>query len=81
MDEGDKTIPVEVRKACLILHLNVQELSKAKVLDAWKKEIIEVHPKKGGTYQSAIILNKAQETLLSWLAKSAGRTKPPSVGV
>ena len=66
-----KTIPPEIRKACLILGVRQEDLTTAMVVEAWKKQIVDVHPDKGGDTETAIILNTAKDSLVHWIDSQA----------
>jgi hypothetical protein len=66
-----KQVPPEIRKACLILGVRQEELTEKLVLESWKRQIVEVHPDKGGDHEAAIYLNTAKETLIRWLDQQA----------
>jgi hypothetical protein len=66
-----KTIPPEIRKACLILGVRQEDLTTAMVVEAWKKQIVDVHPDKGGDTETAIILNTAKDSLVHWIDAQA----------
>ena len=69
-------LPPEIRKACLILGVRADSLTKECVLESWKRQIIEVHPDKGGDSECAIYLNTAKETLLRWLNNQGPNSSP-----
>lgn len=63
-----KHIPPEIRKACMILGVRPEEITKELVNKEWKKQITAVHPDlAGGDTESSIYLNTAKDTLLRWL--------------
>jgi hypothetical protein len=66
-----KAIPPEIRKACLILGVRSEDMTTAMVVEAWKKQIVDVHPDKGGDTETAIILNTAKDTLVHWIEAQA----------
>jgi hypothetical protein len=66
-----KAIPPEIRKACLILGVRQEDLTVAMVVEAWKKQIVDVHPDKGGDTETAIILNTAKDSLVHWIEAQA----------
>lgn len=63
----------EVRKACRLLGLNPEELSRAVVTEAWKNQMAKpgVHPDTGGDTEMAIYLNTAKDTLMRWIDDQA----------
>jgi hypothetical protein len=81
-----KSIPPEIRKACMILGLKPEEATQRSVIDAWKKQIASpgVHPDLGGDTEAAVFLNTAKDTLVRWLdaqapklGKKFGHKDPP----
>ncbi|MBX9667905.1 MAG: hypothetical protein K2X93_09820 [Candidatus Obscuribacterales bacterium] len=62
-----KHTPPEIRKACMILGIRPEDLTKESVHKEWKKQITSVHPDLGGDTDSAVFLNTAKDTLLRWL--------------
>lgn len=68
-----RSFPTEVRKACQILGLAPETLTKQIILDAWKKAITApgVHPDQGGDTEIATAINLAKPTLLKFLDDSA----------
>jgi hypothetical protein len=68
-----KTVPPEIRKACLLLGVRPEEITKEMVIEAWKRQIASpgVHPDLGGDTESAIYLNTAKDTLIRWLEEQA----------
>lgn len=68
-----KTAPREIRKACAILGISPEDLTKDIVNNAWKKQIASpgVHPDLGGDTEAAVILNSAKDELLRFLESSA----------
>jgi len=67
-----KHVPPDVRKACGILGVRPEELTKEIVNKEWKRQIAAVHPDlQGGDNESSIYLNTAKDTLLRWLDQSA----------
>ena len=66
-----RTHPPEIRKACRLLGLNLEEmtLTRATVFEAWKKEMAKpgVHPDTGGDTEMAIYLNTAKDTLIRYV--------------
>ncbi|MDX2108432.1 MAG: hypothetical protein SFY67_18710 [Candidatus Melainabacteria bacterium] len=68
-----RSFPPEVRKACQILGLAPETLTKQTILDAWKKAITApgVHPDQGGDTEIATAINLAKPTLLKFLDDSA----------
>lgn len=68
-----KSIPPEIRKACMILGLKPEEATQRAVIEAWKKQIASpgVHPDLGGDTEAAVFLNTAKDTLVRWLDAQA----------
>jgi hypothetical protein len=66
-----KVIPPDIRKACLILGVRQEDLTTAAVVEAWKRQIVDVHPDKGGDTETAIILNTAKDSLVHWIEAQA----------
>jgi hypothetical protein len=68
-----KTVPADIRKACLLLGIRPEDLSPELVQDSWKRQIAApgVHPDQGGDTESAIYLNTAKDALLHWLEAQA----------
>jgi hypothetical protein len=68
-----RSFPPDIRKACRLLGLNPEEITKALVNEAWKKEMAKpgVHPDTGGDTEMAIYLNTAKDTLMRWLEDQA----------
>ncbi|PWT97493.1 MAG: hypothetical protein C5B53_07975, partial [Candidatus Melainabacteria bacterium] len=68
-----RAVPAEIRKACLLLGVRPEEITKEIIIDAWKRQIASpgVHPDLGGDTESAIFLNTAKDTLIRWLEDQA----------
>lgn len=68
-----RVFPPDIRKACKLLGVNPEELTKPAVTEAWKKEMAKpgVHPDTGGDTEMAIYLNTAKDTLMRWLDDQA----------
>jgi hypothetical protein len=68
-----KSVPADIRKACLLLGVRPEELTPELVQDSWKRQIATpgVHPDQGGDTESAIYLNTAKDSLLHWLEAQA----------
>lgn len=68
-----KAAPREIVKACRILGISPEDLTKEKVNKAWKDQIASpgVHPDLGGDTEAAIILNAAKDELLQFIESSA----------
>jgi hypothetical protein len=68
-----RSVPAEIRKACLLLGVRPEEITREMIQDAWKRQIASpgVHPDQGGDTESAIYLNTAKDTLLRWLEAQA----------
>jgi hypothetical protein len=64
-----RVFPPDIRKACKLLGLNPEELSRSAVTEAWKREMAKpgVHPDTGGDTEMAIYLNTAKDTLMRWV--------------
>jgi hypothetical protein len=80
-----KSIPPEIRKACMILGLKPEEATQKSVITAWKNQIASpgVHPDLGGDTEAAVFLNTAKDTLVRWLdaqAPKLGKKYPPKDG-
>src|ERR1700679_2170304 len=62
-------LPIEIRKCCLILGIQPEQLTIELVHQAWKKQLTspEMHPDFGGDVESAKYLNAAKDTLTRWL--------------
>lgn len=68
-----RSVPPEVRKACQILGMAPETLTKDTINDAWKKAITApgVHPDHGGDTEIATSINLAKQTLLKFLEQTA----------
>ncbi len=68
-----RAFPPQIRKACRLLGLNPEELTRPIVTEAWKKEMAKpgVHPDTGGDTEMAIYLNTAKDTLMRWVDDQA----------
>lgn len=68
-----RNVPPEIRKACMILGVRPEEMTKQSVIEAWKRQIATdgVHPDLGGDTEAAIYLNTAKDTLVRWLDQQA----------
>lgn len=68
-----KSIPPEIRKACMILGIKPEEATQRAVIVAWKEQIASpgVHPDLGGDTEAAVFLNTAKDTLVRWLDAQA----------
>ena len=68
-----KSVPPEIRKACLILGIRPEEVTDEIIFQMWRRQITSpgVHPDLGGDTESAIFLNTAKDTLLGWLEEKA----------
>lgn len=62
-----KAYSPEVRKACGLLGLRPDELTKELINAEWKKQFAANHPDLGGDKETAIALNEAKTTLLRFL--------------
>lgn len=64
-----RSVPPEIRKACKLLGVVPEEVTRATVMEAWKHEMAKpgVHPDTGGDTEMAIYLNTAKDTLLRWI--------------
>jgi hypothetical protein len=66
-----RTVPPDIRKACLVLGLRPEEITLETVHKAWKSEMTREHPDKGGDNEIAVYLNTAKDTLYRWLEAQA----------
>ena len=68
-----RNVPPEVRKACQILGLAPETMTKETISDAWKKAITApgVHPDQGGDTEIATSINLAKATLLKFMDQTA----------
>lgn len=68
-----RMVSPDVRRACKLLGLRPEELSRQAVLDAWKREFSKpgVHPDTGGDTEMAMYLNNAKDTLVRYLDAQA----------
>lgn len=68
-----RMVPPEIRKACLILGIKSDEITRENVNRAWKNEMAKpgVHPDTGGDTEIAIYINNAKESLMKWLDMQA----------
>ncbi|MGH9553834.1 MAG: hypothetical protein ACRD3W_30925, partial [Terriglobales bacterium] len=68
-----RNLPQDIRKSCMILGIRPEEMTRAIVLEAWKKQIATggVHPDLGGDTEAAIYLNTAKDTLVRFLDQQA----------
>jgi hypothetical protein len=68
-----RVVSPDIRRACLLLGVKPEELSKQTVLDAWKREFAKpgVHPDTGGDTEMAMYLNNAKDTLIRYLDAQA----------
>ncbi len=68
-----RMVPPEIRKACLILGIKSDEITRENVNRAWKMEMAKpgVHPDTGGDTEIAIYINNAKESLMKWLDMQA----------
>lgn len=66
-------VPPDIRKACLVLGLRPEELTRETVHKAWKKEMANpgTHPDVGGDTEIAVYINTAKDTLMRWLDAQA----------
>lgn len=64
-----RSVPPDIRKACLILGLRPEDLTRQSVHSAWKREITNPggHPDIGGETEIAIYLNTAKDVLYTFL--------------
>jgi hypothetical protein len=72
------TFPLEIRKALLILGVPSDDVSVQVVIEAWKRQIVGVHPDKGGDTETAIILSTAKDCVVQWLEGGGGRSRGPN---
>ncbi len=68
-----RTVPPDIRKACMLLGIKPEDLSRPHVFDAWKREMSKpgVHPDTGGDTEMAMYLNNAKDTLVRYLDAQA----------
>lgn len=66
-----KQIPQDIRKACMILGVRPDEITREIVVETWKQQIIKVHPDQGGDTEAAIFLNTAKDTIIHWIDAQA----------
>ncbi len=68
-----RQVPPDIRKACLVLGLRPEDLTREIVHKAWKKEIANpgTHPDVGGDTEIAVYINTAKDTLMRWLDSQA----------
>ena len=68
-----RSVPPEIRKACMILGVRPEELTLKEVHEKWKSQITAegVHPDQGGDNETAIYLNTAKDTLVKWINDQA----------
>ncbi len=68
-----RNVSPDIRKACKMLGLRPEELSKPAVIEAWKREMAKpgVHPDTGGDTEMAMYLNNAKDTLVRYLEAQA----------
>ncbi len=66
---ASRVFPPEIRKACLLLGVKADELTRQQISEAWKREMAKpgVHPDTGGDTEMAIYLNTAKDTLMRWV--------------
>lgn len=61
--------PPEIRKACQVLGLSVDEdFTVDDVLKAWKRRIVDgsVHPDLGGENEHSVLVNTSKDVLIRW---------------
>ena len=68
-----RNIPPDIRKACLVLGLRPEEITREIVHKSWKKEMTNpgTHPDVGGETEIAVYINTAKDTLYRWLDAQA----------
>jgi hypothetical protein len=68
-----RSVPPDIRKACMILGLRPDELTIEKAHEAWKREITRpgMHPDHGGDTETAVYLNTAKDEIYHWLEQQA----------
>lgn len=62
-------MPPEIRKACQVLGMPVEEdFTIDDVLKAWKRRIVanSVHPDLGGENEHSVLVNTSKDTLIRW---------------
>lgn len=72
-----RTVPPDIRKACLVLGIRPEELNRQAIMESWKREITRpgTHPDQGGDSEIAVYLNTAKDVLLRWW-----ETQEPKLG-
>jgi hypothetical protein len=73
---SSRRIPVDVCNALLILGVPSDGVTEHLVINAWKRQIVEVHPDKGTDTETAIILNTAKDCILNWLDLGPDQQSP-----
>ena len=73
--------PAYISRACLILGVPWEELTRELVIETWKWQIIKVHPDQSGDLEASIFLNCAKDTLISWLEGDSGHGWNAGAGV
>lgn len=70
----EKTLPPQIRKACVILGLKPKGLTIESVNQAWQKQMGApgIHPDVDGDAEAVGFLTTAKETLLKWLRDNGG---------
>jgi hypothetical protein len=71
-------VPPTICKSLLILGLPLNGVTVQIVVEAWKKQIVGVHPDKGGDTETAIILNTAKDSVVHWLESGGGWNRGPN---
>lgn len=67
-------VPANLRRECQILGLSTDEVLTESIINrAWKKQMLSnsAHPDLGGNTDEAVLLNKAKEALMNYLAERA----------
>ena len=67
-----RNVPPDIRKACLLLGVKPEDLTRANVFNAWKREMAKpgVHPDTGGDTEMATYLNTAKDRLIRFLEET-----------
>lgn len=64
----NRNLPIEIRKACLILGVDARALSMTSVENAWKHVMVSMHDDTIEDDQEALeIHSNAKDTLIAWL--------------
>lgn len=66
MKPSSESLPASVRKACFVLGLNSQEITKERVLELWTKQVCALPKTDDGANEVVLSLNDAKDTLIRW---------------